>query len=230
MPRLNPPICRSLPLACFVVLLFAFNACSTQIPRQTNFDRCLANDRACDASLLTATEQQRLFDIQSQQHFQDCLAWLRCNESLLSEQERRQVRKAVAQLNFEACLKGEATCQEQILTGAQRAEVDQANRVRNFEICLGGLTGCDEGTLTESQLVAAHEAYLQRNFSGCMNTVGTLVRCNPEDLSSEQRELVRKRNLTANLYVCSNGIPGCDERMRTPEQRTQIKAEPPAIR
>ena len=115
--RASAPLCRSLAPASFIVLLFAFGACSTQSPRQTNFDRCLANDRACDASLLSATEQRRLFDIQSQQHFEDCLAWLRCNESLLSEQERRQVRKAVAQLNFEACLKGEATCQEQILTG-----------------------------------------------------------------------------------------------------------------
>jgi len=147
-----------LAAASFAVLLFAFGACSTHTPRQTNFDRCLANNRECDASRLSATEQQRLFDIQTQRHFQDCLAWLRCNQSLLSEQERRQVRTAVAQLNFEACLKGEATCQEQILSGTQRAEVGQAHRVRNFEICLGGLTGCDEGTLTEPQLAAAREA------------------------------------------------------------------------
>jgi hypothetical protein len=156
--RASAPLCRLLAAASFAVLLFAFGACSTHTPRQTNFDRCLANNRECDASRLSATEQQRLFDIQTQRHFQDCLAWLRCNQSLLSEQERRQVRKAVAQLNFEACLKGEATCQEQILSGTQRAEVGQAHRVRNFEICLGGLTGCDEGTLTEPQLAAAREA------------------------------------------------------------------------
>jgi hypothetical protein len=148
---------------------------------------------------------------------------MRCNESVLSEQERREVRDAVAELNFEACLKGEASCRLSGLTDLQRTDVDAAVRARNFELCVGGLTGCDEGRLTSSQRIAVRTAYLQRNFSGCMNTVGTMVRCNPEDLSTEQSELVRLRNLSANLYVCSPGIPGCDERMLTSEQQGLMK-------
>lgn len=204
-------------------LLAACAACSVDATRQSNFERCLSNDRACDASLLTVAEEQRLFDLHREQHFQDFLSGMRCNESVLSERELGEVHRAVAELNFEACLRGEASCRLPALTEPQRTEVDQAARTRNFELCVGGLTGCDESALTQSQLTAARTAYLQRNFSGCMNTVGTLVRCNPEDLSKEQRERVRLRNLSANLYVCSNGIPGCDERMLTSEQRNAIK-------
>jgi hypothetical protein len=206
-----------------IVLVVACAACSTAATPLANFERCLADDRACDASVLTVAEQQRLFDLHREQHLQDCLSRMRCNESALSEQELREVRRAVADLNFGACMKGEASCQQPTLTDAQRAEAEEASRVRNFELCVGGLTGCDEFSLTPSQSAAARAAYLQRNFSGCMNTVGTLVRCNPQDLSKEQRELVRLRNLSANLYVCSSGIPGCDERMLTSEQRGLMK-------
>ena len=204
-------------------LLAASAACSVDATRQTNFERCLTNDRACDGSLLTAADEQRLFDLHRQQHFQDCLRGMRCNESVLSEQERREVHDAVAELNFEACLKGEASCRLSGLTDLQRTDVDAARQARNVELCVGGLTGCDENRLTSSQRIAARTAYLQRNFSGCMNTVGTMVRCNPEDLSKEQNELVRLRNLSANLYVCSRGIPGCDERMLTSEQHDLMK-------
>lgn len=209
--------------AVFFVVLAACAACSVDATRQANFERCLANDRACDASLLTVADEQRLFDLHREQHFQDCLGGMRCNESVLSEQELREVHSAVAELNFDACLKGEASCRLPALTDLQRTEVDEAARARNLELCVGGLTGCDESALTPSQRMAARTAYLQRNFSGCMNTVGTLVRCNPEDLSKEQRELVRLRNLSANLYVCSSGIPGCDERMLTSEQHGLMK-------
>jgi len=145
------------------LLLLALGACTTNTARKANFDRCLANERSCDASLLTASEQQRLFDLKSQQHFQDCLAGLRCNAALLSE----------------------------------------------------------------AQLAAVRDAYAQRTFSGCMNTVGTLVGCNPDDLSAEQRDLVRRRNLAVNFFLCANAILGCDESLLTSEQRARIAAGPP---
>ena len=56
-----------------------------------------------------------------------------------------------------------------------------------------------------------------------MNAVGTLVSCNRNDLSTEQRELVNRRNLTLNLYVCTYALMGCDERLLTAEQRDQIR-------
>lgn len=209
------------------LFLLALGGCTTNAARKANFDRCLANERSCEASLLTAVEQQRLFDLKSQQHFQDCLAGLRCNAALLGEQEQRQVRMAVSQLNFKACLRGEAACREEALTDGQRVEVRQADRLRNFEACLGGLTGCNEAMLSEAQLAAVRDAYAQRNFSGCMNTVGTLVGCNPDDLSGEQRDLVKRRNLAVNLFLCANAILGCDERSLTPEQRARIAARRP---
>lgn len=209
------------------LLLLALGACATNTARKSNFDRCLANERSCDASLLTAGEQQRLFDLRSQQHLQDCLAGMRCNTALLSEQEQRQVRMAVSQSNFQACFRGEAECREAALTDEQHIEVQQANRLRNFEACLGGLTRCNEAMLSEAQLAAVREAHSQRNFSGCMNTVGTLVGCNPHDLAADQRDLVRRRNLAVNLFLCANAILSCDESLLTPEQRAWISAGPP---
>ena len=137
------------------------------------------------------------------------------------------VRTAVSQLNFQACFRGEAACREEALTDEQRNEVQQADRLRNFEACLGGLTRCSEAMLSEAQLAEVRDAYAQRNFSGCMNTVGTLVGCNPDDLSAEQRDLVTRRNLAVNLFLCANAILGCDERLLTPEQRARIVAGPP---
>jgi hypothetical protein len=84
---------------------------------------------------------------------------------------------------------------------------------------MSGLTGCDESRLTEPERAAMREAYSQRNFSGCMNTVGTLVRCSPEDLSEAQRELVERRNRAANLYVCAHALIGCDETLLSEDQR-----------
>ena len=209
------------------VILFELGACATITAQKTNFDRCLANERSCDASLLTTGEQQRLFDLKSQQHFKDCLAGMRCHPAFLSEQEQHQVRMTVSQLNFQACIRGEAGCREKALTDEQRIEVWQADRLRNFEACLGGLTRCNETMLSQTQLAAVREAYAQRNFSGCMNTVGTLVGCNPDDLSSEQRDLVTRRNLAVNLFLCVSAILGCDESLLTPEQRARIAAGPP---
>lgn len=102
--------------------------------------------------------------MKSQQHFQDCLAGLRCNAALLGEQEQREVRLAVSQLNFKACLRGEAACREEALTDGQRVEVRQADRLRNFEACLGGLTGCNKAMLSEAQLAAVRDAYAQRKL------------------------------------------------------------------
>jgi hypothetical protein len=209
------------------LLLSALGACTANTARKADFDRCLANERSCDASLLTADEQQRLYELKSQQHFLDCMAGLRCNKALLSEQEQRQVRMAVSQVNFQACFRGEAACRVEMLSDEQRVEVQQADRLRNFEACLGGLTRCNEAMLSEAQLAAARDAYTQRNFSGCMNTVGTLVGCNPDDLSAEQRDLVRRRNLAVNFFLCANAILGCDESLLTPEQRARIAAGPP---
>lgn len=209
------------------LILLVPSGCTTVAAQRANFDRCLANERSCDASLLTVGEQQRLFELRSRQHVQDCLAGLRCNTALLSGRERRQVRMAVSQLNFQACFRGEAACRPEALTDEQRIEVQQADRLRNFEACLGGLTRCNEVILNEAQLAEVRDAYAQRNFSGCMNTVDTLVGCNPDDLSAEQRDLVRRRNLAVNLFLCSNAILGCNDSMLTPEQRARIVAGPP---
>ena len=163
-----------------------------------------------------------MFDLRSRQHFRDCLAGLRCNAALLSWQEQHRVRLAVSQLNFQACISGEAACSKDALTDDQRA--DQS---RNFEACLGGLTSCNPALLGEVQRTSVREAYEQRNFSGCMNTVGTLVRCNLDVLSPEQQDLVRRRNLAVNLFLCTNAVLGCDESLLTPEQRARIAAGPP---
>lgn len=221
-----PRSARVLAVLLAGLLLLALGACATTVARMANFDRCLANERSCEASLLTAGEQQRLFDLTSQQRFQDCLAGLRCNTALLSEQEQRQVRMAVSQLNFQGCFRGEAACREKALTDEQHIDVQQADGLRNFEACLGGLTRCNEAMLSEAQRSAVHDAYAQHNFSGCMNTVDTLVGCNPDDLSAERRDRVRRRNLAVNLFLCANAIPGCDESLLTPEQRARIAAGP----
>ena len=225
----NRASCSSRVLAVLLsgLLPFASGACTTNTARKANFDRCLSNERSCEASLLTAGEQQRVLDLKNQQHFRDCLEGLRCNTALLSEREQRQVRLAVSQLNFQTCFRGGATCREDALTEEQRIEVRQSDRLRNFDACLGGLTRCNETKLSEAQLAAVRDAYAQRNFSGCMNTVGTLVGCNPDDLSDEQRDLVRRRNLAVNLFLCASAILGCNESLLTPEQRARIAAGPP---
>lgn len=218
---------RSIAGVLVSLCLLALGACATNKSGMSNFNRCLADERGCNTALLTDVEQQHLFELNSRQHFQDCLAGLRCNAALLGEQEQHQVQMAVAQLNFQACIRGEAACREEALSEEQHIEFVQADRLRNFEACLGGLTRCNEALLGEGQLVAVRDAYAQRNFSGCMNTVGTLVGCNHGDLSAEQRDLVRRRNLAVNLFLCANAILGCNEDLLTPEQRARITAGPP---
>ncbi len=199
-------------------------ACATPAERTSNFAICLANERACAESALSAQERQRIAEVHRQQHFQDCLARQRCNEMSLSKRELLQVREAVARLNTQACLRAEATCDARLLTEAQRTEVQEAMRQRNKESCLAGLIACKEDALSAEERAAVRVAYAERNFSGCMNTVGTLVQCNREDLTSEQLEMVRRRNLAANYFLCATGAFGCIENLLTEEQRIRIRA------
>jgi hypothetical protein len=84
-------------------------------------------------------------------------------------------------------LKGEASCRNDLLNEEERIEVERAAALRNVELCMSGLTACNEVALTDPQRAAAWQAYSDRNFAGCMNAVGTLVSCNRDDLSVEQR-------------------------------------------
>jgi hypothetical protein len=172
--------------------------------------------------LLSAGEQQRVFEARSRQHLRDCLAGWRCNEATLTAEERQRVQASVAQLNFEACLKGEANCRNDLLSNKERLEVERAAALRNVELCMSGLAACDEVALTDPQRTAAWQAYSDRNFAGCMNAVGTLVRCNRDDLSPEQKIQVDRRNLAVNFYVCANALLGCNPDLLTPDQRDRI--------
>ena len=205
--------------------LLALTACAADSSsRQGNLERCLADDPYCDASLLSAGEQQQVFEARSRQHLRDCLAGWRCNEAALTAEERQRVQASVALLNFGACLKGAANCRNDLLNDEERIEVERAAALRNVELCMSGLTACNEVALTDSQRAAAWQAYSDRNFAGCMNAVGTLVSCNRDDLSAEQNAQVDRRNLAVNLYVCTNSLLGCNPDLLTPEQRDRIAA------
>lgn len=209
----------------FTVFAASLSSCAGTPEPRTNFDSCLADEYACNPALLTAAQAEQLIEARGPQHFLDCLAARRCNEARLSEAELVQVRRAVALLNFEACLKGEATCDSKSLSAEQRGQVEQAGGLRNFMYCLSGLSACDPYALTDDQRTASRDAYLQRNFAGCMNSVGTLLSCNPDDLSTAQRDLVQRRNLAVNFYVCSNALIGCVEDLLTAEQRAEIRGK-----
>ena len=209
-----------------MILALGAQGCTEASVREGNYDRCLKNDRACDMSALNAQEKRRLADTLAQQHFQDCMARLRCNETLLDAREREAVRQSVAQMNYQSCLRAEADCDERLLTDEQRAQVTDAGKARNREACLAGLVSCRDYELTAEEQAAARDAYTQRNFSGCMNTVGTLVQCNPEDLTPEQRASVEQRNRAVNYFLCSTGAFGCDQRLLTDMQRAHIQSLP----
>ena len=127
MPRLQQTVRRATTLA-LVGLALTFAACGVRTVRDANFNRCLANERDCDESQLTAAEQQQVFELRGRQHLQDCLAGLRCNEASLSDEERSEVRKAVARLNFATCLRGEAGCRDDALADEERLEVAAEQR------------------------------------------------------------------------------------------------------
>ena len=210
-------------VTCWVgATLLALTACAADSSRRGNLERCLAGDLYCDASLLSAGEQQRVFEARSRQHLRDCLAGWRCNEATLTAEERQRVHASVAQLNFEACLKGEANCRNALLNDDERIEIERAAALRNVERCMSGLTACNEVALTDPQRVAAWQAYSERNFAGCMNAVGTLVSCNRDSLSAEQKAEVDRRNLAVNFYVCANALLGCNPDLLTPDQRDRI--------
>jgi hypothetical protein len=142
------------------VTLLALTACAADSSsRQGNLERCLADDPYCDASLLSASEQQRVFEARSRQHLRDCLAGSRCNEATLTAEERQRVEASVARLNFAACLKVEANCRNDLLDEEERIEVERAAALRNVELCMSGLTACNELALTDPQRAAAWQAY-----------------------------------------------------------------------
>jgi hypothetical protein len=147
------------------VTLLALTACAADSSsRQGNLERCLADDPYCDASLLSASEQQRVFEARSRQHLRDCLAGSRCNEATLTAEERQRVEASVARLNFAACLKVEANCRNDLLDEeerieVERIEVERAAALRNVELCMSGLTACNELALTDPQRAAAWQAY-----------------------------------------------------------------------
>ncbi len=205
-------------------LALSLCGCSAHSGLTANFAHCLANERSCEESRLSATEQEHIAESRRQQHLQDCLARQRCNEGSLSEQELRQVREAVARLNNEACLRAEADCDERLLTERQRLGVQAAMRLRNKENCMAGLVTCEETLLSATELTQMRAAYEERNFSGCMNAVGTLVQCNPEDLTAEQREMVNRRAIAANYFLCANAAFGCVESLLTEDQRACLRA------
>jgi len=206
-------------VAAFTALL---SGCSTAPAHKTNFQLCLEDDSTCNSALLTDEQTRQLVEVRRPQHFLDCLAGRRCHEAALDEREREQVRQAADQRNFKACLQGEADCRKDDLREGQREQVDLAGGARNFMYCVSGLSACDPAALTPEQARSAREAYLQRNFAGCMNSVGTLLRCNADDLSTEQRELVLRRNVAVNFYICSNALIGCNDALLTPEQRATL--------
>jgi hypothetical protein len=215
---------RRLIRAVAAIMAAAWLSAGCSAPEErTNFQHCLADDYRCNSALLGPEETQKLIEVRAPQHFLECLQGLRCNDAILSEPQLRQVRQARAQRNFEACLKGDADCRRDLLDDAQRAQVEQAGESRNFMYCVSGLSACDEAALTAEQQAAAREAYLQRNFSGCMNSVGTLLRCNSDDLSAEQRDLVHERNVAVNFWICSHALLGCDDALLTPDQRAAMQ-------
>ncbi len=204
-------------------LILACSACTTSSATQQNFEQCLAHQPDCDSARLTVNQRQHVLALQSQQQFEDCLAGRPCNESLLSDLEVSEVRNNSASSSFKACLRGEAACEEELLTTQQRDDVQQARKLRNLEWCLEGFNACDEKQLTEQQSKTVRQAYLQRNFTACMSKPDDSVQCHPSDLTSEQRELVKRRDRAVNLSACLHGMQGCDETLLTPEEQTQLR-------
>lgn len=48
------------------------------------------------------------------------------------------------------------------------------------------------------------------------------------NIDSAQPEVVRGRELAVNLFLCANGLPGCDESLLSPEQRARFMVNRPA--
>lgn len=204
-------------------------ACGTAPMSSTeNYEACLRAERGCAPERLDEAQRARIEAIATAAHLEDCMNRRRCNESMLSDTERAQVRASVARLNLESCRRGEVECNERLLDEAQSEEVAELSRRRNLDHCLGGLTLCDPNRLTEAEAQAVHDAYLRRNFQGCMNAVGTLLECNPGDLTAEEMEAVRRRGQAAIEYLCDGNYFACDLTRLTAEQLKQKGAGAPA--
>lgn len=215
---------RALAL-CVLVQAVWLAGCQGVPGRQANFERCLSGERACREADLTPEELARLAEWHRRRHLEDCLAQGRCNEALLSPVERARVHAVARQANLDACLRGEAACRVEFLDDDQKAVARDAALARNVDHCLAGIALCDTSLLTAAQRDAVRQAYLDRNFTGCMNAVGTLVACNREDLTPQQRALVDRRDIAVNRYVCANALMGCDESLLAADQGPAVAAE-----
>lgn len=215
-------------LKALMAVLPLLTACGTAPMSSTqNYEACLRAERVCVPDRLDAVQRARIERLAAAAHLEDCMQRRRCNESLLSDAERTRVRESVTRLNLESCRRGEVECDERLLDEAQVEEVTELARQRNLEHCLGGLTLCDPNRLTEAEAQAVHVAYLRRNFQGCLNAVGTLLECNPYDLTAEEMEAVRRRGQAAIEYLCDGNYFACDLTRLTAEQLKQKGAGVP---
>lgn len=192
-----------------------------------NLKRCLAGEAHCDTRRLSPQQRQAVFERARRNHLESCLAGRMCNRSALNPVEQARVRAAVAELNFRACMAGEAGCRFEDLAAGQRVEVERAASERNLERCLSGLTGCDEGPLDPGQLLEVRKRASERNYALCLQ--GAFVDCRLEELSAEQRARVERRRRDANLYLCTYSLVGCVPDLLTPEERAQVAATRPAL-
>lgn len=54
------------------------------------------------------------------------------------------------------------------------------------------------------------------------------VEADPPAFESEPSEAGRRRRLAVNLFLCANGLPGCDESLLSPEERARFMVNRPA--
>lgn len=189
-----------------------------------NLRACLEGYSHCDLSLLDEAARQQVREAENRRHLQDCLRGKRCNPAMLGDAERREVEAAVARLNLENCLRGDGICREQALDDQERLRVEDAAHRRNREYCYSGLAACDPSRLSDAEQAEAHRRYLERNFGNCVPGFERFTKCNPDDLSAEQRATLGQRLREANLYICTHALMGCREELLTPQQRTAIDA------
>jgi hypothetical protein len=203
-------------------LLAACASPHTANPDLANFQRCLQGDAWCDQQRLTEQQRMQIVEASAALHMQHCLEGRRCNRALLTAEEGAEVDAALAELNLQACLDGESGCGIDALTPAQREQAEANARRRNVERCLDDLPGCDPGALTDDERAAARARYLARNFAACQQSFAS--DCNLQDLDAVQAELVRVRQLEANLYLCTYALVGCVEDLLTSEQRATLRS------
>jgi hypothetical protein len=198
--------------------------CAGGNPRPSNLENCLEDKRGCMESRLSLAEHETLIQVRHQRHFQECMEGRRCDLESLDAVQRRKVQEALSRFNYQACLRGESSCVFAGLSDEEKTKVAAAETARNLDRCVNGLASCKQWALSSIQLVAVREAYLHRNFAACLNGVGTLLRCNPDDLTTAQSIQVRERRLAVNIYICANALMGCVEDWLTPEQRETFSA------